>query len=230
MQFKGNPSKPQQSGHAFLTGAGVAFVAALFAPGLIGLARAAAADTPAAATSAASAATAPAKASATAKPGTSSPAKPASGKGPEPTFEKTDIDRPFFTLSYPSTWTEDKAAATYDPNSNFTLISPKNSYVQFSIMGLADDPSRIVSDTVKKLDGPTITSLSKTKLEEWGNHKGTGYHLRGKIFGSYPGGIKVFAFTYGKHNVLVTEFYFSDELKDVLGDFEYISRNFSMKS
>jgi len=191
----------------------------------MGVPRAGAADAPAAPASSTGASTAkpaaPAKATATGA---------GKAKYPEPSFERTDIDRPTFALSYPSSWTEDKAAASYNANTNFTLISPKNSYVQFSIMGPADDPARLVSDMVKRLDGPTITSLSKTRLDEWGNHKGTGYHLKGKIFGSYPGGIKIFAFTYGKHNVLVTEFYFSDELKDVLADFEYISRNFTMKS
>ncbi len=97
-------------------------------------------------------------------------------------------------------------------------------------MGTADDPAKIVSDTLKKLDGPTITSLSKVKLDSWGNHKGTGYHLKGKILGSYPGGIKVFVFTSGKHNILVTEFYYADELKDVLADFDYISLHFTMKN
>lgn len=90
------------------------------------------------------------------------------------------------------------------------------------------DPSKIVSDTVKKLDGPAITTLTRTKIDEWGSHKGQGYHLKGKIVGSFPGGIKIFVFSSARFNILVIEYYFSDELKDVQDDFQFISDNFKM--
>ena len=99
-------------------------------------------------------------------------------------------------------------------------------------IGPKDMPVAIkaISDTIKKLDGPAITTLSKTKLEEWGSHKGQGYHLKGKIVGSFPGGVKIFVFSSKSYNVLVTEEYFADELRDVQGDFNYISEHFDLKN
>jgi hypothetical protein len=133
-----------------------------------------------------------------------------------------------FSLQYPDTWQPDKGAKDFDPNTNFTLVSPKNSYVQITISPKTSDPAKIVSETVKKLDGPAITTLTRTKIEEWGKHEGQGLHLKGKIVGSFPGGIKIFVFSSAHFNILVIEYYFSDELKDVQDDFDSISENFKM--
>jgi len=134
-----------------------------------------------------------------------------------------------FSLSYPNTWSVDVKAKDYDPNTNFTLFSPKNSYIQITLLPKTDSAAKIVADTVKKLDGPAITTLSKTALDEWGkDNKGQGFHLKGKIVGTFPGGIKVFVFTSQHFNVRVIEYYFSDELKDVQADIQSISDNFRM--
>lgn len=140
------------------------------------------------------------------------------------------VNNPNFSLEYPDTWQPDKGAKDFDPNTNFTLVSPKNSYVQITISPKTSDPAKIVSETVKKLDGPAITTLTRTKIDEWGSHTGQGLHLKGKIVGSFPGGIKIFAFSSAHFNVLIIEYYFSDELKDVQDDFEYISKNFKMNN
>ena len=55
-------------------------------------------------------------------------------------------------------------------------------------------------------------------------------HLKGKILDSIPGGIKVFIFNSDHHNILVVEYYFSEELKDLQADLDYISQNFVMKN
>jgi hypothetical protein len=138
-------------------------------------------------------------------------------------------DRPSFSLEYPDAWKPDTGAKDFDPNTNFTLVSQKNSYIQITLLPKSSEAAKIVADTVKKLDGPAITTLTRTKLDEWGSHKGQGYHLKGKIVGSFPGGIKVFVFTSTHFNILIIEYYFSDELKDVQDDFQYISENFKMK-
>jgi len=159
--------------------------------------------------------------------------------GPTPPLTKvvedspgiTSVERTNFTIVYPSNWKEDVGGQNYDPNTNFTLVSPKNSYIQFTLLPAATtSPAKIVSDTVKRLDGPAITVLSKTKIEEWGGYKGQGYHLKGKIVGSFPGGIKVFVLVSKHFNVLIVENYFSDELRDVQDDFDTISKKFVMKN
>jgi len=179
-------------------------------------------------TPAAKAAPAAASASAAAAPAESSSPPLVNVEEDDSSIAK--IDRANFTLSYPSSWKEDVTAKDHDANLNFTLVSPKNSYIQFTLLPKAEEPAKIVGDTIKKLDGPAITTLSKTKLEEWGNHKGQGYHLKGKIVGSFPGGVKIFVFSSQGYQVLIIEEYFSDELRDIQHDLNYIRENFVMKN
>jgi hypothetical protein len=137
-----------------------------------------------------------------------------------------------FTLDYPATWNLDDRAKDFDKvdKNNFRLASPGHSYIQFTILPKTDSLGKIVNDTVKKLDGPAITTtLSRTALTEWGNYKGQGFHLKGKIVGTFPGGIKVFVFSTPRFNVQIIEYYFSDELKDVQEDIKSISEHFTMK-
>jgi hypothetical protein len=149
-----------------------------------------------------------------------------------PTDDFKVIDRTNFTLKYPSAWSEDTSAPDYKADSNFTIKSPdpKNSYVQFNIVDKSEDPDKVLKATLISLDGPAITALSKDKITEWGQFKGSGMHLKGKILDSIPGGIKVFIFNSEHHNILVVEYYFSEELKDLQADLDYISQNFTMKN
>jgi hypothetical protein len=149
-----------------------------------------------------------------------------------PTGAFKTIDRTNFSLKYPSDWTEDTKAPDYKADSNFTLKSPdpKNTYVQFNIVDKSEDPDKVLKATLVSLDGPAITALSKSKITTWGQHQGAGMHLKGKILDSIPGGIKVFIFNSGNHNILVVEYYFSEELKDLQADLDFISNNFVMKN
>ncbi|HVY69946.1 MAG TPA: hypothetical protein VHH73_08455, partial [Verrucomicrobiae bacterium] len=165
------------------------------------------------------------------KPAAVEAAGPAA-KPAEQSMGAKEIKRPDFTLVYPTGWTEDVQARDYDPNTNFTLFSQKNSSVQFVILNKTEDPKKVVDNAVKKIDNVQITTLSRTSLLNWGKsaYKGVGQHLKGKIVDSFPGGIKIFCFSSPKHNVLVIETYFSDDLKDVQADIDFISGNFKMNN
>ncbi len=143
--------------------------------------------------------------------------------------EPTTIDRADFTLQYPASWKEDKNARDYKPDSNFTLNSPKNSYVQFKIMDKSVSPDKLLSAAIKSLDGPVINSLTQTRLTEWGGYKGEGVDMKGNILDSFPGGVLVFVISTKTHNVLIEEYYFSDELRDIIGDIHVISKSFQVK-
>jgi hypothetical protein len=139
------------------------------------------------------------------------------------------IDRANFFLKYPSDWKEDTTAKDYKADNNFTLNSAHNSYIQFNITSKADDLQKVLDNAVFNLDGLAITTLSKSPLDQWGGYKGKGVHLKGKILDSYPGGIRVFVFNTAHYNVLVVEFYYSQELDPVLGEMDFIDQNFKMK-
>jgi hypothetical protein len=139
------------------------------------------------------------------------------------------IDRPSFTLKYPSNWKEDTTAKDYKADSNFTLNSAKNSYVQFNLAPKAPDLQKVLDNATFNLDGLAITTLSRSPLTQWGSYKGVGVHLKGKILDSYPGGIRVFTFNTANHNVLIIEFYYSTELDTVEGEMAFISQSFQVK-
>lgn len=154
-------------------------------------------------------------------------APPATAPKPAEDDDKV-IERADFTLKYPLGWTEDTQAKDYDPNSNFMLFSPKNSSVQIIILGKTDDPRKVVDNAIRKIDNVQITTLARSNLTMWGTHRGVGQYLKGKIVDSFPGGIKVFCFSSPRHNVLIIETSFSDDLKDVQQDLQYISEHFTM--
>lgn len=142
------------------------------------------------------------------------------------------IDRTNFILKYPVAWSEGTSESDYKPESYFTIKSPnkQETYVQFSISDKAEDAQKLVDSLKADLDGPAITTLSTSKITEWGNHKGKGVYLKGKILDVAPGGIKIFVFNSENHNVLVLEYYFSSELKNLQADLDYISNNFTLKN
>ena len=145
------------------------------------------------------------------------------------TSNEVAVDRPTFAFKFPSNWKVDATAKDYNADNNFTLNSSGNSYVQFNISNKTGNLQKVLDDAVFNLDGLAITTLSKSDLAQWGTYTGKGLHLKGKILDSYPGGIRVFTFNTSQHNVLIVEFYYSNELSNVQGEMDFISQNFKMK-
>jgi hypothetical protein len=140
------------------------------------------------------------------------------------------IDQANFTFQYPANWTVDTKAKDYNPNKTFTLNSPQQSYVQFDIYDKPGDLKGVLASEMVYFDGLAVTTLSKSSIDKWGNYSGMGTHLKGKILDSYPGGIRIFTFNTKEHNVIVVEYYFSSELKDVQSDLDLIESSFKMKN
>ncbi len=141
-------------------------------------------------------------------------------------IETKEIKRDNYKVEIPSNWKEEIPAVNYKPETNITLGSRQQSYVQISIADKPADLQKVLAAATAQVDGAAITTLSKAKLEEWGPHKGVGIHLKGKILDSFPGGIKIFTYNTAHYNVLVVEYYFSSELKDVLNEMDVISSSF----
>ena len=142
-------------------------------------------------------------------------------------------DRPHkFHPQIPPAWKEATDDPDYKAESHFTINGPDkmNSYVSFDIVDKTEDTTKLLASTIESLDGYAINALTKTKIEEWGQFKGTGMHLKGKILDAYPGGIKVFIFNSDHHNIMVIEYYWAEELKDLQADIDYIQNNFTMKN
>ncbi len=141
----------------------------------------------------------------------------------------TTLEKKTFSLQMPSTWKVDDKAEDYKPESYFTLASPLNSYVTFDISAPTPDLKAMMKNVLFALDGPAVETLSKSEFKQWGKYTGQGVHLKGKITGMFPGGVRVFATNTNGYSLLVTEFYFSDDLSDVQPGFELISKSFTLK-
>jgi hypothetical protein len=149
-----------------------------------------------------------------------------SAQGAVADIETKEIKRNTFRVDIPANWKEEIPAANYKPESGITLGSRQQSYVQISIADKPADLQKVLAATTAQVDGAAITTLSKAKIEDWGPHKGLGIHLKGKILDAFPGGIKIFTYNTAHYNVLVVEYYFSSELKDVSNEMDVISGTF----
>ena len=141
------------------------------------------------------------------------------------------IERKTFTLKIPTAWSEATDDPDYKPETHFTINGPdkKNSTISFEIVDKSVDVMKLLANNVQSVDGTSVTALQKVKLDSMGSFKGVGMDLKGKILGTYPGGIKVFVFASDHHNIIVTENYWTSEMKDIQADVDYILQHFVVK-
>ncbi len=141
------------------------------------------------------------------------------------------IDRKTFTLKIPTAWSEATDDPDYKAETHFTINGPdkKNSTISFEIVDKSVDATKLLASNIQTVDGTSVTALQKVKLDTMGAFKGVGMDLKGKILGTYPGGIKVFVFASDHHNIIVTENYWTSEMKDIQSDMDYILQHFVVK-
>ncbi len=141
------------------------------------------------------------------------------------------IDRKTFSMKIPTSWSEATDDPDYKPETHFTINGPdkKNSTISFEIVDKSQDATKLLASNVQSVDGTSVTALQKVKLDTMGAFKGQGMDLKGKILGTYPGGIKVFVFASDHHNIIVTENYWSSEMSDIQPDMDYILQHFVLK-
>jgi hypothetical protein len=150
------------------------------------------------------------------------------------TSDKTEIavkaiDSKTVSLQHHADWELDSTADDYDPETRFTINSPYNSYVTIRIGKFERNPETLIEDILYRLDGPAITTFSRSNFSQWGKHQGVGRHLKGKIMDMFPGGVRVFVTRPLNNTLIITEFYFSEELEDTAPGYMVISETLVMK-
>lgn len=147
--------------------------------------------------------------------------------------EMATIDRPAFTLKYPSGWTIAKHQADYNPDRLFTIETPGSSHIAIEIFDLRPgmNVSETMRDVLQALDGPAVETYSYGDFETWGHYQGEGKHLKGKIMSLIPGGCRVFVAKIPEKGkgLLITEFYMSDDLPEAHPGFDLISQTLVFK-
>ncbi len=139
------------------------------------------------------------------------------------------IDRPKFRLYYPVNWTIAKGDPDYNPDQLFVINSTADSYVRLEIMPELRDPKTLLASILRVMDGYAINTYSRSNMSEWGHIQGEGVHLKGKVMNMFPGGIRIFAGQDQGNTLVVTEFYFSEDMKQVFPGFALISESFTFK-
>jgi hypothetical protein len=139
------------------------------------------------------------------------------------------IDRPTFRLQYPRNWRVDTAASDHDPDRNFSIDSPGQSFVLFMIATGEMDPKTTVDAHVSQQTAKLMRDATRTPFERWGSYRGEGVLLTGKMLGLTPGTIRIFAFREGERTVTVLESTYDDDRSKVAPGFALIERTFQMK-
>ena len=84
------------------------------------------------------------------------------------------IDRPAFRLQYPRNWKVDAAGADHDPDRNFSIDSPGQSFVMFVIATGEMDPRVAASAHVSQQTAKLMRDAKRTPFARWGPHGGVG--------------------------------------------------------
>lgn len=145
--------------------------------------------------------------------------------------EVATIERSQFSLVYPAAWTIATDQPDYDPDSNFTIDTTGDSYISIETFpGSADtDYEQILDNLTDAFDGPLVTTYSRSYFTTWGPHEGSGLHLKGKIMNLFPGGCRFFVTVQNGLGVICTEYYFSEDIEQVIPGFELIAQSFQFK-
>jgi hypothetical protein len=139
------------------------------------------------------------------------------------------IDRKAFRLQYPGNWKVNTAGSGYDPDHQFSIESPGQSFVLLIIDTGGTDPKIAVDAHVRQQTSKLMRDATRTPFEWWGAHRGEGVLLTGKMLGLTPGTIRIFAFLEGERTVTVVESTFDDDRAMVAPGFALIERTFQMK-
>jgi len=152
-----------------------------------------------------------------------------SSERPADVSNTTFLDRPGFSLEYPSNWSVDTAADDYDPNHCFSIDSPGSCFVGFIIFEPAVDMAEAVESVASDYRTTLIKDPEESTFDSWGALTGTGVHLQGRIMSLAPGGARLFAATTESSTLVVYEVYYDEDLPMVGPAFELVRSSFRFK-
>ena len=142
------------------------------------------------------------------------------------------INRDSFSLKYPDTWAIDKTDEDYDPDALFSLDSEKEegASVMFMIFSLPLDADDMLNEQVKSMTKALVKNpTSITDFDTWGNLKGKGKIIKGKLMGIFKGQIRLFMYTDESKSMLVMEQFYDADAEKVAANFVSIANSFKFR-
>lgn len=141
------------------------------------------------------------------------------------------IDRDSFSLKYPDTWTIDTKDEDYDPDALFSLdASAEGATIMFMIFDVVIDVEEMLKAQEEALTKDVIKKPSSiTPINSWGNYKGKGILIQGKILGVFKGRVKIFIYTDDHKSMLVMEQLYDSDIPVTGKEIEQIAKSFKFK-
>lgn len=150
-------------------------------------------------------------------------ASPASSK-------KITLDRELYKMSYAGDWSVDSSDKDFDWDSYFTLDSRSGSgFISIFVFNTGIDARDAVDQQIKAHLAKTMKDGKVTSFNNWGNYKGEGANIKGKLMGSFKGNINIFSYSSDTSSFLaVYQLLDSDAEKDQPG-IDLIKSSFHLK-
>lgn len=144
--------------------------------------------------------------------------------------EVKKIVREGYTLSYASSMTIDSTDEDFDLDSYFTLnTTSDNGTINFFIFNIGVDENEAVAAQLKAFQENVMKGGTVTRFTSWGNYKGQGAVITGKLMGLFKGEVRIFAHTEKeKAFLMVYQVFDEDKAKDLPG-LQLIEKTFKMK-
>jgi len=140
------------------------------------------------------------------------------------------LERTSFRLQTPGNWKVDTTDPDYDADHMFSIDSPGQSFAMFQVLEGAVDPKAIVEKQVDAQTSRVVKEATQTPFDKWGRYAGEGVLLKGKLLGTVPGEIRIFAFREGSQTFSIVETTYDEDRSSVQPGFELIERSFEVKT
>jgi hypothetical protein len=142
---------------------------------------------------------------------------------------KTTIDRPGYSLDYPTSWAVDTEDKDYDPDAYFAIDQSEGCTIAFFFFDLKGDPERHIQAQVDAQRKRLMPNPTLVPFTTWGRYDGKGMTMTGRMKPLGQGRIRIFSHP-GKSTMFdVVEFCFEDDLPDAKPGFEMIESSFKLK-
>lgn len=140
------------------------------------------------------------------------------------------LDRSLYKMNYAGDWSVDSSDKDFDWDSYFTLDSRSGSgFISIFVFNTGIDAKDAVDQQIKAHLAKTMKDGRVTLFDKWGEYKGQGANIKGKLMGSFKGDINIFSYSTDTTGfIAVYQILESESEKDQPG-IELIKSSFHLK-
>lgn len=140
-----------------------------------------------------------------------------------------NISRAGYSLRYYADWLLDTADTDVDMDRSFTLNKNENTFVSFTFFKQPIDESAYLAEQVKFHLSKTMKFGKVNTFDTYGQYKGKGARIRGKILGLLDGEIEIFVRSSNTSSFIVVSQIFESDKEDDMAGVRFIESSFLLK-